>query len=228
MKSRGLSPMAALPLLLAGCGGRMPPAAASAAVSPAKPVTVPDAPAWRAVAMPLDVPRIQALPEALARARAAVPKRLATRLSAQGAVVDPGAAQLMPQMPPGSYYCRLVRFGGVGRFRAFPPDFCYVDVSPQGMSFTKQTGTTLPEGYFHPDTDRRLVFLGTSRTIGEKRGRAYGQDPATDQVGIVERVAPFRWRLLLGRPGQGATLDMYELVPVPTRVQGARPAIQPG
>ena len=79
---------------------------------------------------------------------------------------------------------------------------------------TKQTGENLPGGWLHADSDRRLVFLGTLREKGETAAPPYGGAPARDIAGVVERVGPFRWRLVLTRAGKGALLDLYELVPV--------------
>ncbi|SEN24737.1 protein of unknown function [Sphingomonas gellani] len=228
MTIRGLALSAMLALALPGCASHQ-------AVVSAKPAAVVElahagqTPTWQTIATPADIARIEALPGRLAQARAGVPAHLAGRMRAEGPLVDTDAAQQMPQLPPGSYYCRLLRFGGRGRFQAFAPDFCYVDIGPKGLSFTKQTGSNLPQGYLHPDGDRRQVFLGTMRTAGVRGGGGtYGQDASADQVGIVERVAPFRWRLIMDRAGQGAALDMYELVPVPGTVPGAKPATQPG
>ena len=42
---------------------------------------------------------------------------------------------------------------------------------------------------------------------------AYGADPASNQVGVVERIGDFRWRMVMpGAQGQ-AKLDVLELLP---------------
>jgi hypothetical protein len=175
---------------------------------------------WESVATQEDLARINALPARWSSARAAVPKRLAKKLAAEGPLVQPDAALDLPALPPGSYRCRLVRFGGRAGFASFAPDFCYVEGDAKSLSFTKQTGSTLPGGWLHADTDKRQVFLGTFRTGSEKIAPPYGRDPARDVAGVIERVAPFRWRLVLTHPGKGALLDLYELVPVPPSIPG--------
>lgn len=212
----------------------LPALAACATTERGKPAAVTaviaDQPEWAGVATPADQTRLDALPALFAKAVAAVPRNRAGLVTAESALVDPTAAQLLPELPPGPYYCRLVRFGGRARFATYKPDFCYVEVGqkdkPGGnLSFTKQTGSNLPEGWIYPDGERRQVFLGAVRRTGERGVRRYGDDPAHDLAGVIERVSPFRWRLILTRAGNGAMLDIYELVPVPPQVPGAQPAV---
>ena len=214
--------------LLGGCAttaSRMTVKAPAAVVEPQ--------PEWAGLATPADYARLANLPQVFAQARAAVPGTRAKLLAAETALVDPAAAQLAPELPPGPYHCRLVRFGGRARFATFKPDFCYVETArnaagKSGVSFTKQTATrggTLPEGWIYPDGERRQVFLGAVKRKGETAPRRYGDDPGHDLAGVIERVSPFRWRLILARAEAGATLDLYELVPVTPKVPGATAAI---
>lgn len=193
-----------------------------------------DQPEWTGIASSADHARLAALPQVFEQARASVPRTRAKLLAAEAALVDPAAAQLAPELPPGPYHCRLVRFGGKARFATFKPDFCYVETGQtaagkSGVSFTKQTanqaGGTLPEGWIYPDGERRQVFLGAIKRKGETAGRRYGDDPGHDLAGVIERVSPFRWRLILARADGGATLDLYELVPVTPQVPGAKAAV---
>lgn len=216
---RALLALATLSAALGACASRP-------AVHPAAIVEVPPPPTgWRAIATEPDQTRIAALPDAWARARAAVPRRMQAKLRAETQLVDPAAALELPAPPPGPYRCRLVRFGGRAGFATFPPDFCYVDGNTEGLSFTKQTGSNLPGGWLHADTPTRQVFLGGVPHKGAAGVPRYGDDPAQDVAGVIERVSPFRWRLVLTRPGRGALLDIYELVPVTPEVPGATPAV---
>ena len=204
----------ALSLVLGACATR-PKAVVT--VEPA--VEVAEAKEWEKTITAADRAKLAALPDQWRRARAAVPRRAARKVGAEGPLVDPAVALDLPTPPPGPYHCRLVRFGGRAGIATFPPDFCYVETSGGGLSFTKQTGANLPQGWLHEDSPKREVFLGTTGP-----GR-YGDDPARDVVGVVERVSPFRWRLALTRAGRGALLDLYELVPVTPEVPGAKPAV---
>jgi hypothetical protein len=204
--------------VLAGCAR---PAVRAVAI-----VEVPPAPTgWQAIASAQDQQRIGQLSAIWARARGAVPRRLQRRMNAETRLVDPAAALELPAPPPGPYRCRLIRFGGRAGFATFPPDFCYIDGDEKGLSFTKQTGSNLPGGWLYPDTSTRHVFLGSLPTAGAGEAPGYGGDPAQDIAGVVERVSPFRWRLVLTRAGKGALLDVYELVPVTPEVPGATPAV---
>lgn len=193
-------------LTLGGCGGGHPAVIASA--------DRPEGPAWQDIVTPDDQARLIMLEDIWTKARGAVPPRLRAKVAAEGPLLDPAAALELPALPPGFYQCRLVRLGGRQGFATYKPDFCFVDGNSRGVSLTKQTGTRLPGGWLHPDGKTRQIFLGTLRAAGAKLPPPYGENPAVDQAGVVERVAPFRWRLVLPTAGQEAMLDVYELVPV--------------
>lgn len=211
--------LAAAALVLAGCAARTTP-----------PVVVveqgaPEPTGWRALATPIDQQRLALVSWRWPRALRSVPARFRSQLKAEGKLLEPEAALELPAPPPGPYHCRLIRLGGRPGFRAFAPDFCYVDGDSSKLSFTKQTGSTLPGGWLHPDTPRQLVFLGAKPLTGEKEVPLYGQHAQQDVAGVVERVSPFRWRMVLASAGKGAMMDIYELVPVPPAVPGAQPAL---
>lgn len=194
-------------------------AVAGCITAPQPPVAVvePERPAetgWKAIATPTDRAGLDRLNATWAVARGAVRRRAAAAMAQEGPLVEPGAALDLPAIPPGPYRCRLVRLGGRKGFATFAPDTCYVDGNSRGVSLTKQTGENLPGGWLYPDTDRRQVFLGTFRQLAAAPAPAYGIVPARDIAGVVERVGPLRWRLVLTRAGHGALLDIYELVPV--------------
>lgn len=208
----------ALAVSLGACAAKpLPPVVTSIAVEPA-PVVVKG---WRGIATAADQARLDALPQVWARARAAVPRRLVAKLKDEGPLLDPAAALELPALPPGPYRCRLVRFGGRAPIATFKPDFCYITGDAKGVAFTKQDGQTLPGGWLFEDTLTRQVMLGGMRSTPDQQAPGYGKDPTRDVAAVVERIAPFRWRMILARPGRGAILDVYELVPVPPEVPGA-------
>jgi len=186
----------------------------------------PDVPtSWHMRVSAADRAAIERLPSAWSRAHALVPRRARTALAAEGALLDPTVALPRAELPPGLYYCRLLRFGGRAGFARFKPDFCTVVVNADGMAFNKQSGTTQPRGWLFAQNDTRQVFLGALQPVRGGPAPAYGANPASNVAGVVERVSAFRWRMTLTRAGAGALLDLYELVPVTPKVPGSVPAV---
>jgi hypothetical protein len=203
-------------------------AAAALAVAGCQPAGAPPRPAglvetvsepWRNVAAESDVDRLERLgpawEEALAEARRG---GFARQVAAEGALLDPAAGLPRAAPTPGSYRCRVIKLGAPGRgraFRAFNPFFCHIGVEGELLSITKQTGSERPGGYLWDMDTRRLVFLGSMALGTEEVPRAYGDDPGRDMAGILERIGPFRWRLVVPWPRGESKLDVFELVPAP-------------
>lgn len=206
--------MIAAALLTSGCAATTsaPPAAQVAAVE------VQAEPEWRRLASAEDIDRLTRTDAAWAAALEQIRAGRFTRaLREEGELLEPEAALPRPDLPPGSYHCRLLRISQGDRRRppvvSFRPFYCHVADAGEQLAFTKQTGSERPAGYFYRDEQRgRLVFLGTL-TMGSGEPAPYdGSDPR-DMIGVVERVGPFRWRLVLPWPRSGATLEVMELVP---------------
>ena len=51
---------------------------------------------------------------------------------------------------------------------------------------------------------------------------AYGDDPKRDMAGVLERIAPFSWRLVIPWPQSTSKLDVFELTPVADQPQDER------
>ena len=180
---------------------------------------VPDK-AWQGVILPADAARLTGFAAQWAPALAAARPRYVTALAKEGVLLDPAVTLDHVALPPGSYRCRVVKLGGPRRlaaFRTFPPSFCYVRGEGANLSFSKQTGEERPVGRLYPDGDR-YVFLGTYAR-GDVKAPSYGSPGARNALGLVERVAPFRWRLTLAPADATALLTVYELTPVPLEQQ---------
>jgi len=180
---------------------------------------------WQSVASPADVARIRRVAtgwsSGLAEARSG---GFGGEIKSAGDLLDPDAALARPDPTPGSYSCRLVRLGkenGKGpALQKFKPFFCYVEVEGDLFTIVKQTGSQRPAGrLWEDDVPDRLVFLGTLALGNEEEARAYGDDPRRDMAGIFERFAPFKWRLVIPYPQNGARLDVFELTPVAEQPQ---------
>lgn len=204
-------------MLLAGCqteprGDRPRPVVSVEAPSRAE--------AWMAIASAADLRRLANVTGAwaagLAEARRA---DFITAVREEGTLLQTGAGLARPAPTPGSYNCRLVRLGSTGRgkpaFEKFKPFFCYVEVEGNLLTIVKQTGSTRPAGRLWEDEDpKRLIFLGSLALGDAEQPLAYGENPGRDMAGIFERIGPFKWRLVIPWPQDGAKLHVFELTPV--------------
>jgi hypothetical protein len=174
---------------------------------------------WTSVATTPDETRLQRLDEAWTEGLRDARRTHPREVRAEGDLLRPDAGLARPAPTPGSYYCRLVKVGRVKArgpaFEKFKPFFCYVDVEGELLTFVKQTGSERPVGRLWNDADsNRLVFLGSLAMGNEAKPLAYGDDPKRNMVGVVERIAPFRWRLVVPWPESNSKLEVYELAPV--------------
>ena len=198
-----------------------------APVAPSKPppgttvtVTMSKANAWQGVASAADQERIArtglAWSEGLAAARAG---GFRSEVVAEGKLLAVGGALSRPAPTPGSYYCRVVTLGRATRkgpaFEKFKPFFCYVDLEGELFTIVKQTGRSRPAGrLWEDDVPTRLIFLGSLALGDAEEAIAYGDNPRRDMAGTFERIAPFRWRLVIPFPQDGTKLTVFELTPV--------------
>jgi hypothetical protein len=202
-----------LGLLLGGCQ-TMGPAASTPAVT----VEAPASATWETILSAEDRDRLARLDAAWEQGLAAARRGGFTRrLTAEGDLLEPQTALERAALPPGSYRCRLITLGASGRrarsYAATGPFFCYVGAEGGNLSFTKQTGPVRPGGYLYDDGDARQIFIGASARASERVPPAYGDRPESDVVGIVQRVGPFKYRLVVPWPRSGAAVEVYELVP---------------
>ena len=175
--------------------------------------------AWTQIATAADESRLARVGLAWQSALADARRTSAGELRKEGALLEPRAALPRPAPTPGSYNCRLIKLGKTGAkgvaFERFKPFFCYVEVEDELLTIVKQTGTQRPAGrLWEDDKADRLIFLGSLALGDEQQPVAYGEDPKRDMAGVIERIGPFRWRLVIPWPQGGSKLDVFELTPV--------------
>jgi hypothetical protein len=181
--------------------------------------------AWRAVATQADEDRVSRLDSAWQQALTEAGKSFSTEIRKEGELLKPKAALPRPAPTPGSYNCRLIKLGAATpktrAFESFKPFFCYVEVEGDLLTIVKQTGSQRPAGrLWEDDNPDRLVFLGSLALGSEDQPLAYGDDPKRDMAGVLERIGPFRWRLVIPWPQSTSKLDVFELTPVAQQPQG--------
>lgn len=205
-----------LAALVAGCAM----ASGDRTVRPVEPAGVADPRPtdWRAVVSDADRKRIANWRNAwVAALRAARTAGHGEELAARPALFDPDAALPNPHIPPGDYRCRTTKLGaksaGLLDYVAYGWFTCRIAAEQDIFSLNKLTGSQRTAGLLFDDSDRRQIFLGTLQ-LGDERGIIdYGVDRDRDMAGLVERIGPDRWRLVLPYPAFESLLDVVEIAP---------------
>ncbi|MEO7257390.1 MAG: DUF4893 domain-containing protein [Sphingomicrobium sp.] len=174
---------------------------------------------WKGIATNSDEWRISRLDLAWQSALADAKRNFAGEVRKERVMLNPRAALPRPAPTPGSYNCRLIKLGKTSpkapAYVSFKPFFCYVQVEDDLLTIVKQTGSQRPAGrLWEDDNPERLVFLGSLALGDEQQPLAYGDDPKRDMAGVLERIGPFRWRLVIPWPQSTSKLDVFELTPV--------------
>lgn len=166
---------------------------------------------WRSIVTPDDQDRLARIEEAWRQGLSAA-ARYRSAIKREGELLDPEIALPRAAPTPGAYLCRVVKLGGRPAFVAYKAFHCFVDAEGELLTMVKASGTQRPAGRLWTESDTRQIFLGA---LGGEEGAPppYGETPGVDVAGIIERIGPFRWRLAVPFPQDGAILDVYELVP---------------
>ena len=204
-------------VLMAGCAtkSKLPPG-----VHPTVEVGPPlKSEAWKSVATAADQDRLGRLGLAWQEALADAKKTNSAEIQREGKLLLPRSSLPRPAPTPGSYNCRMIALGKATAkakpYESFKPFFCYVEIEGDQLTIVKQTGSQRPAGRLWEDDDpNRMIFLGSLALGDEEQPLAYGDDPKRNMAGVLERIAPFRWRLVIPWPQNDAKLDVFELTPV--------------
>ena len=175
---------------------------------------------WKEIATDADEQRLARVGLAWQEALQDAQRGFGREIEAEGALLRPRAALARPAPTPGSYYCRLIKLGKANAravaLERFKPFFCYVEVEGDLLTIVKQTGSQRPAGrLWEDDRPDRLIFLGSLALGSEEQPMAYGEDYKRDMAGVLERIGPFKWRLVIPWPQSTSKLDVFELIPVP-------------
>jgi predicted small lipoprotein YifL len=200
---------------LAGCATKDPCPPPSAASDQAGANGKPD---WHDVITDPDHLRLRAwrkaMVDGLAKARAS---GSGAKIDAEGKLLDPDAGIDDAKIPVGYYRCRVIKLGakatGGEDYIAYPAHRCQVRPSDDITRLVELNGLQKPSGKLYQDGPSRVVFLGTMILGDEVKPIAYGRDADRDIVGIVQRVEPGRWRMIMPQPAWESMADVMELVP---------------
>ena len=172
---------------------------------------------WRDVATEADRTRLRnwrsAWTTALAKAQAS---GHGGEIANAGALLQPDAALADPLPPEGDYRCGATKLGartpGAADLTHYPAFTCRIRLEGDILSFAKLDGPQRPVGLLFPGDGARMIFLGTMMLSDETMAMQYGRDPERDKAGVVERIGPRRWRLVLPLPHWESPRDVIELV----------------
>lgn len=136
--------------------------------------------------------------------------------SALGDLVEPLASAPGGPPPPGQYRCRTVKLGtrtpGMPVWAMSDVTPCRFDIDGDYLRFADGGGVQRTAGLLYPDGER-MIYLG-ALTLGAEPGRfKYRRDGERDQVGVLHRIGPARWRLELPLPKWESTMDVIDIVP---------------
>lgn len=139
-------------------------------------------------------------------------------LRAVGDLIEPAAARGDVAPPPGAYRCRTVKLGSQGGeaglgYVVYDWFACRIERTPNGLKFSKTTGSQRPSGLLFPEDARHMVMLGSLALAAEPAANSYGQRPDRDLIAVLERIGEARWRLVLPWPQNESNLDLIELIP---------------
>lgn len=139
-------------------------------------------------------------------------------LGSLGELIVPGAQRSSVAPPPGDYRCRTVKLGSQGGedglgYVIYGWFACRIESTPNGLKFSKLSGSQRPGGLLFTENDRQMVMLGSMALASEPPANSYGQRPDRDLVAVLERIGERRWRLVIPWPQAESNLDLIELVP---------------
>jgi hypothetical protein len=145
--------------------------------------------------------------ETLAAVRAEAPP---ADLATLDAVLAPAPQPILGVDLRGDYRCRTIKLGGAPALIVYGWFSCRIDEDDLGYRLVKRTGSQRLSGHFIDTAEDRLTYWGALHYAAEAP-RAYGADPARDQVGYLFRVGDGHYRLELPLPQLESRFDILEI-----------------
>lgn len=116
-----------------------------------------------------------------------------------------------PARLTGKWRCRTIKLGGGLPLTAYGFFDCTITESEGGLFLQKPTGSQRKRGLLMQMDGKRMLYRGTSY-YSYNEPKPYGEDPETDEAGILAVVSADRLRLELPQPVLESKHDVIELV----------------
>ena len=174
--------------------------------------------AWRNLAAPDDVARVEARDEAFAKAMGEAqaggsPEDLRALETAMGG----GGEAISPSAIMGEWRCRTIKMGGLVPLIVYDRFRCRFSMKNGQVFFEKLSGSQRVSGYVYDD-GARMILLGALSVGNEPQGSyagagesAGGEVAESNQIGIVVRSGSGRMRIEFPYPYYESTFDVLEL-----------------
>lgn len=176
-----------------------------------------DPPPWRQAITEPDRRRLAQLWKAWSESKAQVAAAgHADEWRKLGDLADPGQLAVGGPPQPGDYRCRTVKLGtrtpGMPVMVMTGARPCRIETAGEFLRLISPFGAQRTAGLLYPDGDR-MIYLGAVSLGSESGLFAYKRDAERDQVGVLHRIGPTRWRLELPYPKWESALDVVEITP---------------
>ena len=131
-----------------------------------------------------------------------------------GDLADPDLRAEGGPPPPGDYRCRTVKLGtrtpGMPVMVMAAARPCRIEAAGEFLRLISPMGAQRTAGLLYADGDR-MIYLGAVSLGSESGLFPYKRDAERDQVGVLHRIGPARWRLELPWPKWESALDVIEI-----------------
>lgn len=172
----------------------------------------PERPAWMAPLTERDKERIADIVESRTEGRRRAALDTENRVArAAVALIDLDGIPIVEKQLLGAWQCRTYSLGGTlypNRGADVTADFrCRVDRDKSGLVLKKLTGSVTWLARLTPITPQSMLYYGTYAARGEKNIIYPSGDPYRHQVGILQQIDRYRFRLEMPKPTHYATSD---------------------
>ncbi len=134
----------------------------------------------------------------------------------EGALLLPDVEQAGARLPVGNYRCRTIKLGARGaasrHFAVYPVVDCLVTSQVGHDHFATLAGAQRLSGVLFENDLRQKAFAGAVSLKDEAGHARYGQDVDRNAVGVMQQLAPNRWRLVMPYPAFESVVDVVEIV----------------